>query len=105
METLLDYYTSEIASSINNLDSLFNFILNDFTCDINNKYKEFEIAINALLKKDSIVLDHYKDLIKNSNQPIVSYSNLIKIIDETNNSYNDNKNFKVCFLLWMYIHH
>ena len=106
MEALMDYHTSEIVSSINNLDSLLNFVSNDFTCDINNKYNNFKIATNALLKKDSIILDHFKDFIKNNITLVISYSNLINIIDHVNNySNNENKAFKFCFLLWMYIHH
>ena len=106
MDALMDYHTSKIVSSINNLDSLLNFVLNDFKCEINNKYNNFEIAVNALLKKDSIILDHFNSFIKNNITQDNFYSNIIKMIDEVNNySNNQNKTFKFCYLLWMYIHH
>ena len=106
METLLDYHKNELVSNIYNIDSLLNIILNDFTCEIDDKYNNFDTVIDSLLKKDSIILDNFNTFIKNSDTQIISYSNLIKIIDDVNNSSNNQNNtFKVCFLLWIYIHY
>ncbi len=106
MDILSDYHTYELNMINTNLEEFFNFILVDNNATIENKYIEFETAINALLQKNKFALAKYNEFIKSCDKPFLSYEHLINIIDDVNNNENcSNKPHKFSVLIWLYIYH
>jgi hypothetical protein len=107
MDCLFDTVYNNLPNNVilTNLDSFLNFITTDYTGHIGNKYKDFNIAIDALLKKKEFALEHYDKFIKTNNCHFPSKILLINIINIINDNIESNVHHKFCVHLWLHIYH
>ncbi len=100
MDNLIDYH---YINMIDNLDAFLNYLSTDYECNINTNYNKFDISINALFEKDSKALEYCNSFIQNCKKDFISYSNIIKILNNTRNE--ENRTHKFAFSCWLYIYH